>query len=60
MRKINEIQIEFSVEDNGFGLPENYDKKGTGFELINGFVDQIDGFLAINSSNKGTKITLTF
>jgi two-component sensor histidine kinase len=60
LRKINEIGIEFIAEDNGYGLPENYKKKGTGFELMNGLADQIDGFLNINSSAQGTKITLTF
>jgi two-component sensor histidine kinase len=60
LRKINEIGIEFIAEDNGYGLPENYKKKGTGFELMNGLADQIDGFLKINSSAQGTKITLTF
>ena len=60
LRKINEIGIEFIAEDNGNGLPENYENKGTGFELMNGLTDQIDGFLNINSSAQGTKITLTF
>jgi two-component sensor histidine kinase len=60
LRKINKIGIEFIAEDNGNGLPENYENKGTGFELMNGLTDQIDGFLNINSSAQGTKITLTF
>ena len=48
------------IADNGVGLPDDYVKKGTGFELIESLVDQIDGNLAITSSEKGTAIELTF
>ncbi len=48
------------VIDNGPGLKEDYKSIGTGFELINGLVEQIDGNLLISTSNKGTAIDLTF
>jgi two-component sensor histidine kinase len=60
LKKVDEFGIELKVEDNGGGLPENYASKGTGFELIEGLVDQIDGFLQVETSNKGTSITLSF
>lgn len=60
LKKVDEYGFELKVEDNGHGLPENYTSKGTGFELMEGLVDQIDGFLQIDSSTNGTSITLSF
>jgi two-component sensor histidine kinase len=33
---------------------------GTGFDLIYGLVEQIDGDFVISTSNKGTEIVFTF
>lgn len=60
LKKVDDFGVELKVEDNGGGLPENYASKGTGFELIEGLVDQIDGFLQIETSNQGTSMTLSF
>lgn len=60
LKKVGEFGTELKVEDNGHGLPENYTSKGTGFELMEGLVDQIDGFLQVDSTKKGTSITLSF
>ncbi len=47
------------IEDNGPGLPENYRTKGTGFELIDGLIDQVDGKLDIQTSSAGTTFIIT-
>lgn len=47
------------IEDNGPGLPENYRTKGTGFELIDGLIDQVDGKLDIKTSSAGTTFIIT-
>ena len=50
------------LEDNGIGLPENYNELHTnniGFDLINGLSEQIDGKVNINI-NKGTEISIEF
>jgi len=53
-------KINVTVQDNGPGLPDDYGEKGTGFELIEGLVDQIDGVLGVTSSNDGSKFVLEF
>jgi len=59
MRK-NEQYCSLSVQDNGFGLPENYKTKGTGFELISDLLDQMDATPNISSDENGTKIQVLF
>jgi two-component sensor histidine kinase len=53
--------IELTIEDNGIGLPKNFNihenTKSVGFDLILGLCQQIDSEIEI-TSNKGTKITL--
>lgn len=67
--KVNNLSIKLSrqdsnfsliISDNGPGLTDNYTENGTGYELINGLTEQIDGKLNIDSSESGMKITLTF
>ena len=58
---INEVdKIQIIIKDNGSGLTEDYKSIGTGFELIDGLTEQIDGDLEVNTSNQGTEIILTF
>ncbi|MEN9441821.1 MAG: hypothetical protein RLZ33_1898 [Bacteroidota bacterium] len=51
---------ELTIKDNGSGLPENYATNGTGFDLMEGLTDQIDGVLMVDSTNNGTAIKLIF
>jgi PAS domain S-box-containing protein len=48
-----------TVSDNGIGMPDNKNKTGLGMQLIFNFAEQLEGELALDSSN-GTKYTLTF
>lgn len=54
---------ELIIEDNGNGLPENFNinqnSKSVGFDLIQGLCQQIDGKFEITSKN-GTKINIQF
>jgi two-component sensor histidine kinase len=47
------------IADNGPGLPEDYQNKGTGFELIEGLIDQVDGKMDIQTGPEGTVFTIT-
>lgn len=51
---------ELVIQDNGTGLPQEYATKGSGFELMEGLTDQIDGVLIVDSSTEGTIIKLIF
>jgi two-component sensor histidine kinase len=51
---------ELTIKDNGSGLPENYATNGTGFDLMEGLTDQIDGVLMVDSNKNGTSIKLIF
>ena len=58
---INDLdKIQIIIKDNGAGLQEDYKIIGTGFDLIDGLVEQIDGDFEISTSNKGTEIVFTF
>jgi two-component sensor histidine kinase len=58
---INEVdKTQIIIKDNGPGLTEDYKSIGTGFELIDGLTEQIDGDLEVNTSSQGTEIILTF
>lgn len=54
---------ELIIEDNGIGLPENFNTndypKSIGFDLIQGLCQQIDGEIKISNTN-GTKINIQF
>jgi two-component sensor histidine kinase len=56
MNDFNKITIKIS--DNGPGLPEEYNRKGLGFEFIEDLCDQIDAQLTIVSSPKGLQIQI--
>jgi two-component sensor histidine kinase len=60
LAKINESTYELIISDNGPGLPADYATRGTGFDLISGLVDQIDGSIEIDSTSKGTTMKLRF
>jgi two-component sensor histidine kinase len=50
-------------EDNGTGLGEGYNcvnPQSIGMELIDSFVDQLDGTLDLKSTNKGLEYTISF
>jgi two-component sensor histidine kinase len=58
-RNLNQ-QCELTIKDNGTGLPEHYATNGTGFDLMEGLTDQIDGVLMVDSNKNGTSIKLIF
>lgn len=60
LSSVDSLGLELIVSDNGPGLPENYKTRGTGYELMEGLVEQIDGFLQVDTSKNGTTITLSF
>jgi two-component sensor histidine kinase len=47
-----------SFKDNGPGLPENYLKRGTGFELITELADQIDAEINVSPDFPGTLVKI--
>lgn len=61
-KQIND-SYELIIEDNGNGLPENFNtfenSKSVGFDLIHGLCQQIDGEIEI-TSKQGTKINIQF
>jgi two-component sensor histidine kinase len=69
-RTKGEIQIRFyrmanemvlDVQDNGVGLPQNFDidkTKSLGINLVRGLVRQLDGKLDFTSSAEGTTFTI--
>ena len=60
LKRIREGIVELKVEDNGPGLPENYKTSGSGFELINDLLEQIDAKYEVISNEKGTSIQIEF
>lgn len=60
LKEIDHQNYQLTISDNGPGLPEDYKNRGTGFELIDGLVDQIDGLMTIESENTGTTFCLSF
>jgi len=48
------------ISDNGAGLPKNYASRGTGFDLMDGLIEQIDANINIETSTTGTTFTITF
>ena len=55
-------RISFIVQDNGIGLPDNFDitkLKSLGLDLVNLMVSQLNGKIAF-VSGKGTKIIIEF
>jgi two-component sensor histidine kinase len=60
LTKISTEKFNLTFKDNGPGLPENYQSQGTGFELINELVEQIDGEIKVSSDIDGTMIEILF
>lgn len=60
LRNNSNHHCELTIKDNGSGLPENYATNGTGFDLMEGLTDQIDGALMVDSNKNGTSIKLIF
>lgn len=55
-------KMEFTIADDGIGMPKNIDIKNTntlGLQLVNGLVNQIDGSIDLDR-NHGTKFKITF
>jgi two-component sensor histidine kinase len=62
LRYLTETQILLTVQDNGDGLPRNFQKKmgaSMGMELLKGLTDDIGGSLRIENF-EGTCISITF
>lgn len=55
LKELPDDHYKITIKDNGPGLPENYLTKGTGFDLIDGLIDQIDGKLEVISGKGGTE-----
>jgi two-component sensor histidine kinase len=58
LKELPDDHYRIIIKDNGPGLPENYLSKGTGFDLIDGLIDQIDGELKISTSSEGTEFII--
>lgn len=61
LKSIND-RISLIVQDNGIGLPDNFDitkLKSLGLDLVRLMVNQLDGTITFNSG-KGTKIIIEF
>ncbi|MFN3916516.1 MAG: PAS domain S-box protein [Flavobacteriales bacterium] len=55
-------QIQIRIEDNGIGLPKNFDVENSsslGLQLVYTLIEQLDGTIKVNSK-KGTKYLITF
>lgn len=62
LRSVNEHELELMVADNGVGIPESVDwrnPRSMGFELIDTFVEQLDGRIEIDRS-QGTEVRIRF
>lgn len=62
LRKINETTAMLTFQDDGMGLPDDFDVKLTetkGMTLMKGLVNQLKGHLNLNRDN-GTTFNLTF
>ena len=60
LRALDDACFELSVADNGIGLPEGYEGRGTlGLTLVRLLTEQLDGTLDISTEN-GTSCRLRF
>jgi two-component sensor histidine kinase len=60
--QVDPSKISFGVEDNGRGLPEDFDLEqinSLGLQLVQNLVEQLEGELTI-MGNQGTQIKITF
>ena len=54
------IKLTISIEDNGKGFIINTDKNGIGIKNMNSRIQQIGGYLSIDSQiNKGTSVLIS-
>jgi len=63
LKKFNDKNLEFSISDNGKGLPENFDYRNSqslGLQLVCMLTEQISGKLEVTSSNMGTTFSIIF
>ncbi|WP_418510638.1 histidine kinase dimerization/phosphoacceptor domain -containing protein [Corallibacter sp.] len=59
--KEDKNQLNLTITDNGIGLPNDFsieDSSSLGFKLIKAFSDKIEATLNIDSSEKGTSISI--
>ncbi len=62
MKRLENKDIVLTISDNGKGLPDDFDIKGStglGFQLINGLTKQIGGTMEVNSG-QGAEFKLVF
>ena len=53
-------ELRLTVEDDGIGIQGPVQGTGLGHRLLRAFADQLDGQLLVDSSSKGTAISLLF
>ncbi|MDH5598028.1 MAG: PAS domain S-box protein [Cyclobacteriaceae bacterium] len=62
--KLNNKKHELIIEDNGVGLPDDFEKRkgdSLGYKIVNSLIRQIDAEIETDSKpNKGTKISILF
>ena len=62
--KFNNKKHELIIQDNGVGLPEDFEQRQSdslGYKIINSLIRQIDAEIKIDSKpNNGTKISILF
>ena len=63
LRRLDPERVELSVTDDGIGTAATHDparEPGIGTGLIEAFVQQIDGRLGVESSDRGTRVAIVF
>lgn len=63
LRRLDAERVELSVADDGIGTAATHDparEPGIGTGLIEAFVQQIDGRLGVESSDRGTRVAIVF
>ncbi|PCJ81347.1 MAG: hypothetical protein COA57_14435 [Flavobacteriales bacterium] len=63
LKKAKDKEYILSYSDDGIGLPKNFEKeksKSLGMELIDCFVEQLEGKISLTSNNKGLQYSIRF
>jgi two-component sensor histidine kinase len=60
-RRLGKTGLEIEIEDDGIGLPENFDHKsggGVGFTLIRALANTLNATLTVESDSLGTSFRM--